>query len=282
MSADERPAHTPAESEGNAPGRGRLNGRRILVIGGGQEEHGLAEPPVGNGRAMSILFAREGARVAVADRRLAAAEATVALVRKAHPESSESAALAIEADVTVPEQIEAMVERASQAFGGLDGVIYNVGFGNQMWLSSVTQEGWDLVFAANLRGAALALKAALPKLSAGSSVVLISSTASLRPGSRIPAYDASKAGMAGLMRHAAFEGARNRIRVNVVAPGLMDTSLGRIASQKRPNRASTPIPLGRQGTGWETAYMSLFLISDEAAYVTGQVFVVDGGLGALR
>lgn len=282
MSQDEKPAHTPLESEGKAPGRGRLRGRRVLVIGGGQEEHGLADPPVGNGRAMSVLFAREGARVAVADRRLHAAEATVALARKAHPEPGEHAAFAIEADVTVPAQIDAMVERACQAFGGLDGVVYNVGFGNQMWLSNVTQEGWDLVFAANLRGAALALKAAFPKLSAGSSVVLISSTASLRPGSRIPAYDASKAALAGLMRHAAFEGARDRIRVNVVAPGLMDTSLGRLASQKRPNRASTPIPLGRQGTGWETAYTSLFLISDEAAYVTGQVFVVDGGLGALR
>jgi NAD(P)-dependent dehydrogenase (short-subunit alcohol dehydrogenase family) len=84
------------------------------------------------------------------------------------------------------------------------------------------------------------------------------------------------------MRHAAFEGARKRLRVNVLAPGLMDTALGRAASVSRPGRAATPVPLGRQGTGWETAYAALFLLSDESAYLTGQVLVVDGGLSALR
>jgi NAD(P)-dependent dehydrogenase (short-subunit alcohol dehydrogenase family) len=151
-----------------------------------------------------------------------------------------------------------------------------------MWLANVTPEGWDFAFSVNLRGAALTLKAALPVLSPGAAVVLISSTASLKPGSRIPAYDSSKAALAGLMRHAAFEGARQRVRVNVVAPGLMDTALGRAASIGRPSRAATPVPLGRQGTGWETAYTSLYLISDEAAYVTGQVLAVDGGLSTLR
>ena len=84
------------------------------------------------------------------------------------------------------------------------------------------------------------------------------------------------------MRHVALEGERRAVRANVVAPGLMDTSLGRHASQGRPSRARTPVPLGRQGTGWETAYAALFLLSDEAAYITGQVLVVDGGLTALR
>ena len=175
-----------------------------------------------------------------------------------------------------------MVASALQLLGGLDAVVYNVGIGNQMGLQNVTPEGWDFAFQVNLRGAALTLKAALPHLPAGGSAVLISSTASLKPGSRIPAYDASKAALAGLMRHAAFEGARGRVRVNVVAPGLMDTALGRAASAGRPSRASTPVPLGRQGTGWETAYTTLFLLSDESAYLTGQVLVVDGGLSALR
>jgi NAD(P)-dependent dehydrogenase (short-subunit alcohol dehydrogenase family) len=271
------PVHLPAESQGLAPGRARLRGRRVLVVGGGQDDRGLSDAPIGNGRAISVLFAREGARVAVADRKLESAEQTARMAREQGGD-----AIAIEADVHRPEQIETMVARAVGALGGLDGVVYNVGIGNEMWLANVTPQGWDFAFSVNLRGAALTLKAALPELAPGASVVLISSTASLKPGSRIPAYDSSKAALAGLMRHAAFEGARKRIRVNVVAPGLMDTALGRAATAGRPSRAETPVPLGRQGTGWETAYTSLYLISEEAAYVTGQVLTVDGGLSALR
>jgi NAD(P)-dependent dehydrogenase (short-subunit alcohol dehydrogenase family) len=77
-------------------------------------------------------------------------------------------------------------------------------------------------------------------------------------------------------------GERRGIRVNIVAPGLMDTSIGRAATQGRPGRAKTPVPLGRQGTGWETAYATLFLLSDEAAYITGQILAVDGGMTGLR
>lgn len=273
--------HVPPESTGSAPGRRRLRGRRVLVVGAGQDDRGVEQPPIGNGRAISVLFAREGARVAIADRNLDSAEQTARLVREASKQA-EPNALVLNVDVTRPEQIETMVASAAEQLGGLDGIVYNVGIGNEAGLSKITPEGWDFAFAVNLRGAALTLQAALPVLADGGSVVLISSTASLKPGSRIPAYDASKAGLAGLMRHAAFEGSRRAIRVNVVAPGLMDTPLGRRASQGRPSRAQTAIPLGRQGTGWETAYASMFLISDEAAYVTGQVLVVDGGLSALR
>jgi NAD(P)-dependent dehydrogenase (short-subunit alcohol dehydrogenase family) len=280
----------PPESEGRAPGRGRLQGRRVLVVGGGQDDRGVQDAPIGNGRAISCLFAREGARVAVADRVLARAEETVRIAREAGGQDEASrrhsaaapAAVAIAADVQKPEDIAAMVTNAAESLGGLDGLVYNVGLGKEMWLANTTPEGWDFTFAVNLRGAALTLKHALAVLAPASSVVLISSTASLKPGSRIPAYDSSKAALAGLMRHAAFEGARKRIRVNVVAPGLMDTSLGRAASAGRPSRAETPVPLGRQGTGWESAYTSLFLISDEAAYITGQVLAVDGGLSTLR
>jgi NAD(P)-dependent dehydrogenase (short-subunit alcohol dehydrogenase family) len=151
-----------------------------------------------------------------------------------------------------------------------------------MGLEGSTPEIWDRVLTVNLRGAMLTLRAALPVLSSGASIVLISSIASMRPGSRLPSYDASKAALGGLMRHAGIEGERRGIRVNVVAPGLMDTSIGREATRGRPSRAKTPVPLGRQGTGWETAYAALFLLSDEAAYVTGQTLAVDGGLTGLR
>jgi NAD(P)-dependent dehydrogenase (short-subunit alcohol dehydrogenase family) len=111
--------------------------------------------------------------------------------------------------------------------------------------------------------------------------VFVSSVAGLKPGSRLPAYDASKAGVIGLCRHVALEGARRGVRANVVAPGLIDTPLGRWASRGRPSRARTPVPLGRQGTGWEVAAATVFLLSDDASYITGQTLAVDGGLTLL-
>jgi NAD(P)-dependent dehydrogenase (short-subunit alcohol dehydrogenase family) len=172
---------------------------------------------------------------------------------------------------------------AERALGGIDGLVLNVGIGaGGPWLSGTTPEMWDRVFAVNIRSHMLAVRAALPKMPEGSSIVFVSSVAGLKPGSRLPAYDASKAAIAGLCRHVALEGERRAIRANVIAPGLMDTSIGRLASRGRPGREKTPVPLGRQGTGWETAYAALFLLSEESAYITGQVIAVDGGLSALR
>jgi NAD(P)-dependent dehydrogenase (short-subunit alcohol dehydrogenase family) len=275
--AADRVVRTPPESAGTAPGRGRMTGRRILVVGAGQMSYDLADPPIGNGRAIAQLCAREGARVACADR---VPESATETVRRIVDDGG--AATAIAADVTDPEAVAAMVAAADRELGGLDGVVYNVGIGAAQGLERATPEAWDHVMAVNVRGAMLTARAALPVLADGAAMVIISSVAGIQPGSRIPVYDSSKAALGGLMRHIAFEGARRSIRANVVAPGLMDTALGRMASQGRPGRARTPVPLGRQGTGWETAYTVLFLLSDEAAYITGQTLVVDGGLSALR
>jgi NAD(P)-dependent dehydrogenase (short-subunit alcohol dehydrogenase family) len=273
----ERAVRLPAESRGEAAAAGRLTGRRILVVGAGQDDHGLADPPIGNGRATAILCAREGASISAADRDPASVAATVERIV-----AEGGTASAVVADVADPAAVEAMVSSAVDALGALDGVVYNVGIGGGSGLADTTAERWDVVMAVNVRGAMLTARAALPVLTDGGALVFISSIAAIKPGTRMPAYDASKAALGGLVRHVALEGERRSIRANIVAPGLMDTALGRLASAGRPSRERTPIPLGRQGTGWETAYAALFLLSDEAAYITGQTLVVDGGLTSLR
>lgn len=263
-----------AESQGLAPGRGRLAGRRILVVGGGQQVLDAQTDPVGNGRAMSLLFAREGARVAVADRNREAAQATADLIA-----GEGGAAVVVEADIAREDDVVRMVATAAEDLGGLDGMVLNVGVGvGGLGLAAVKPAEWDTVLGVNLRGPMLCCREALPRMESGGSIVFISSIAGLVAGSRLPAYDASKAALGGLMRHVAMEGGRKGVRANIVAPGLVDTPLGRRATQGRPSRGRTPVPFGRQATAWEIAYAALFFISDESVYVTGQTLAVDSGM----
>jgi len=266
-----------AESRGEAPGRGRLQGRRILVVGGGQRTFDAATDPVGNGRAMSLLFAKEGAHVAVADIHRASADDTVARIAGAGGH-----AFSIEADIAREDDVNRMIDEAIDGLGGLDGMVLNVGIGvGALGLDGVDLKEWNDTLAVNLGGPMLCCRKALRNMADGASIVFISSIAGLRSGSRLIAYDTSKAALGGLMRNVAKEGAWRGIRANIICPGLVDTPLGRHTSAGRPSRSASGAPFGRMATGWEIAYAALFFMSEESVYVNAQTLAVDSGITGL-
>ena len=265
-----------AESSGSAPGRGRLTGRRILVVGGGQRIFDPETDPIGNGRAMSLLFAREDAHVAIADMNRGSAEDTAKRIS-----SEGGSAFAIQADVSSEADVRRMVDEAHRTMGGLDGMVLNVGIFGKVGLDAVSTEEWSRIYDVNVRGPMLCCREALTKFDDGGSIVFISSIAALKAGSQMAAYDSSKAALGGLMRNIAHLGARRGIRANLVYPGLVDTPNGRAAGAGRPSRGKAGVPFGRQATAWEIAYAVLFFLSDESVYVTAQTLAVDSGISGL-
>jgi NAD(P)-dependent dehydrogenase (short-subunit alcohol dehydrogenase family) len=267
----------PAEAAGTAPGRERLAGRRVLVVGAGTRRVEGMEGALGNGRAISLLAAREGASVACADLSEEAAAATVAAIEA---EGGEGRVLV--ADVGDPDSCRRLVGEAVEALGGLDGLVLNVGVLAPFGLKGTSAEEWDRVFAVNARSHGMIAGEALEAAADGSAFVFMSSMSGVLPGIGMPAYDATKAAVLALARQAAMEGAPRGIRANSVLPGVVDTPLG--AATPRPDgpeRDRLPIPLRRRGTPWDVAYATVFLLSGESAYVTGQSLVVDGGITTL-
>ena len=243
-----------------------------MVVGAGQEEHGLEDPPIGNGRAMSVLFGREGASVAVADLNAESAEATAELVR-----AEGASAEVIVADAADEGASAEMFDSAAKALGGLEGVVMNLGIGAGLGIGGTSVEDWDRVMAVNLRSHFLGCKHGLAAMKEGGGAIVLAGSIASREVMPFPAYAASKAALEALCRQSAVEGAP-KVRTNLLLPGLIDTSLGRLASKISPLRDQVIIPAGRQGTAWEVAYGALYLLSGESSYVTGQSLVVDGGL----
>jgi NAD(P)-dependent dehydrogenase (short-subunit alcohol dehydrogenase family) len=270
--ADGAGADLPAEATGSAPGRGRLTSRRVLVVGAGTRPSPDPDAPMGNGRAISVLAGREGAAIACAHRDRGAAEVTARLVR-----DEGAAAEVLVADVADPAACGRLVTDAAAALGGLDGLVLNVGFGLGRGMTGTTAEQWDETFAVNTRAHFLIAAAALPVLAPSSSVVFISSAASLRAATGIPSYDASKVALLGICRQMAREGMTSFIRANLVVPSLVDTPLGREASSRNPARTARRLPFGRQATAWEVAYATIWLLSAESSYVNAHPLLLDGG-----
>lgn len=260
------------ETLGTAPGRGRLTGRRIVIIGAGSQPSPDPEVTVGNGRAIAVLCAREGAAVACIDRDRAAAEETARLCA-----AEGTRAVTVVADVRDAAQCESLIQTAYSELGGLDGLVANVGYGAGGGLADTTPEIWDDVFSVNVRSHFLTTRAAMPLLAENSAIVYIGSAAGIRAGTRLPAYDSSKTALNGLCRHVALEGAPRGIRANHVIPGAVDTPLGRVGDQLVQMRTKIKWPLGRQASAWDIAYAIVFLLSGESSYITAQSLVVDGG-----
>lgn len=248
-----------------------------MVVGAGTRMSDEDDAPIGNGRGIAVLCAREGADVACVDINQEAAEFTARLC-----EQEGVRAISVVADVRDADACERLVSEATKGLGGLDGVVANVGFGAGQGLSGTPPELWDDIFALNVRSHFLVSRAAMPLLEDGSSIVFIGSAASLRAGTRFPAYDASKAALFGLCRHVALEGAPRGIRANHVIPGPVDTPLGRHGSANVKSRSQIQFPLGRQATAYDIGYATVFMLSGEASYITGESLVVAGGLGQIR
>ena len=258
----------------------RLTGKVGIVVGAGQ----TPGDTVGNGRAAALLFAREGAKVLLVDRNVASAEETAALIAR-----EDGTARCLAGDWTRASDCKAYADACVDAWGRIDFLHNNVGIGGgDASPDELTEEAFDRILRVNLKGCLFSCQAVLPVMrrQQSGSIVNISSIAAVVYAGPLTAYKISKMGMNALGQSLALSNAKHGIRVNTIMPGLMDTPMAIEGISRERNipreqlRATRDkqVPLrGKMGTGWDVAYASLFLHSDEARFITGVVLPVDGG-----
>ncbi len=249
---------------------GLLDGKAALITGGGG----------GIGRATALAFAREGARLAVADYEAATAAETVALVNAAGGQ-----AISLGGEVVDAADVQALVDAAVAAYGRLDCAFNNAGIApyqvgaSGRLTADWAEESFDRMIAVNLKGVWLCMKAEIRQMlvQGGGAIVNTASIAGLIGLPTSSAYVAAKHGVVGLTKTAALEYAEAGIRVNAVCPGFIKTRMTEDSMRRRGDKIVSQIPYGRMGNPEEIAEMVVWLCSDRASYVSGAAYNVDGG-----
>jgi NAD(P)-dependent dehydrogenase (short-subunit alcohol dehydrogenase family) len=259
----------------------RLAGKKAIIVGAGQS----AGATIGNGRAMAILFAREGAEVMCVDRNLESAQETMAMIAAEGGKAS-----AFRADVTRWAECAAIAPEAKSRMGRIDILVNNVGTGRgDLPPHRIEEDAWDHIMDVNLKSMAATIRHVLPIMrdQKAGAILNISSLAAVA-GYHMVSYEVSKAAVNRLTTVTALNGAKYGVRCNVIMPGLMNTpmAIGGISAargidpEKLSAERAARVPMGHMGTGWDTAHAALFLCSDEAKFITGVALPVDGGMAA--
>ncbi len=253
--------------------RPRLEAKVAIVTGAGS-----SAPGIGTGKAIAMLFAREGCRVLLADAVSDHAEATLATIRADGGE-----AFVAQVDVTQSDDCRRMVDAAVDRYGRLDILVNNVGIFAPGNVVGVDEADWDRVIDTNLKSMMLTSKHAIPRMieGGGGAIINLASIMGLRAGYETEpvAYSASKGGVIALTTAMASEHGRENVRVNAIAPGYLYTPMvaGSMTDELRDLRRRSA-PLGTEGTAWDVAWAAVYLASDEARWVTGVILPVDAGL----
>lgn len=257
----------------------RLEDKVAIIVGAGQQPGDT----MGNGRAISILFAREGAKVMLVDKNLNSALETKSMIDEEGGES-----FVFEADIVKEDNCKRIAEKCGEVYGRIDILVNNVGIGEEdRSLVNLSEEIWDNIFDVNLKGMFFTCKYVLPVMEKqGSGSIINISSAAAVCAVRYVAYKISKSGVNSLTHQLAMKYAKKGIRVNAIMPGLLNTPIAIEGITRATGRSKEDIikirnslvPLkGGMGDAWDNAYAVLFLASDEAKFITSVILPVDGG-----